>query len=377
MKFLLWLFLLGFTQPILASGEHDAWAGAKSAYARQDSVLLTRYASALRNYPLYPYIQYWQLRLDWDSLTNAQVMNYVDSNQISVLSQKLLGDWLKKLGHDQDYKTFRRDYVQLLNPDTEIVCDDLDAHLTESKDDVLEHGVRLWLSPYSRPSSCLPVFNALFSEKGNYPLVWERLRLALDNGQVALAQFIIDHFLNNADKRRMAGLRSVLRDPIAFLENRRVKVGAKPDRILLRFALFQAYDKHPKRTLKVWKKLQYRLNRADRQGIWAGIALRAARNHDKTAVRYFDQAGRHLTQEELAWQARSALLEGDWQLVRYSIHEMPPGMEAHSEWRYWLARSDLKLGETVKAREKLVGIAHGLGYFSLLAREDLGKKLSW
>ena len=376
MKFLLLIILFGITQPLLAAVQDDAWVGAKQAYVNHDPELLAHYGSLLQKDPLYFYVKYWQLRLNWNALTNAEVMAFVGSNKSSVLSQRLLGLWLEKLGKSENYTAFRKDYVKLINPDNQLFCDDLNARLQKDETGVLEEARKLWLSPNPRPSSCLPVFITLISNN-NYSLVWDRLRLVLDADDVSLASFIVDHFLEGEDQKSMNHLGEVNQNPIKFLKDAHYNLSLKPDRELVRFAIFRAYKIDPDEAVAQWRKLQFGFHRADRESIWAGMGMRAALNHDERAVRYFSHAGLALTYEEMAWKTRSALSAGDWALVRDSINAMPTDMARLPEWQYWLAKSENELGNKRHAHDILMNISHGQGYFALLASEDLGKKINW
>jgi len=57
------------------------------------------------------------------------------------------------------------------------------------------------------------------------------------------------------------------------------------------------------------------------------------------------------------WRTRSALLAGDWTMVRWSIEQMPPTLRNQPAWIYWHARSLKQAGDTAAANQEFTGIA--------------------
>jgi len=76
------------------------------------------------------------------------------------------------------------------------------------------------------------------------------------------------------------------------------------------------------------------------------------------------------------WRTRSALLAGDWTMVRWSIEQMPPNLRNQPAWVYWHARALKQAGDTATAAQEFTSIADQFNFYGQLACEELGQKIT-
>lgn len=87
-------------------------------------------------------------------------------------------------------------------------------------------------------------------------------------------------------------------------------------------------------------------------------------------------ANAQLSNPAYEWRTRSALLIGDWNMVRWSIEQMPPTLRAQPSWVYWHARAVKQAGDTATANQEFQSIADQYNFYGQLALEELGQKIT-
>jgi soluble lytic murein transglycosylase len=76
------------------------------------------------------------------------------------------------------------------------------------------------------------------------------------------------------------------------------------------------------------------------------------------------------------WRTRSALLAGDWNMVRWSVEQMPPTLRSQPAWIYWHARALKQAGDAATAAQEFQSIADRFDFYGQLASEELGQKIT-
>jgi soluble lytic murein transglycosylase len=107
------------------------------------------------------------------------------------------------------------------------------------------------------------------------------------------------------------------------------------------------------------------------------IAYQAAAKQMPAAVDWYRlSANAPLSNPAYEWRTRTALLAGDWTMVRWSIEQMPPSLRKQPSWVYWHARALKQSGDTVQANQEFEQIAQGYNFYGQLAAEELGQKIT-
>ncbi len=149
----------------------------------------TRYyqsKNALYDYPLKPYLDYYEVKAKLRKLPFKRVDNFLEENQGSYLATRLQSQWLNTLAKQRRWQ----DYLQYWDPsiaNTSRNCYHLQAlYNTGKKQQALQKTTTLWLSGASQPSACDPLFkNWLTSDHSNTELIWQRLDLAVNKGNIS------------------------------------------------------------------------------------------------------------------------------------------------------------------------------------------------
>ncbi len=361
-----WLALPGH-----AAGQDDNFLVARDAFRAGDLVKLERYARALNEHVLEPYVAYWLLKLRLDSAAPAEISATIERLKDGPLADRLRADWLKLLGMKQQWELFDAEYPQLTAEDTELLCYSLQSRLRAGGSEALSHARTLWFSGRELPESCNVVFNGLAERRRlSADDVWTRIRLALESGNTGVARRVAE-FLPAGEQPDPQALASIAVNAQAYLDKKTYNLQSRAGRETVMFAVHRLARTSPQLAAQQWVKLSERFSVAERGYVWGLIALNGAQRHDPSALRWFAQAG-DLADFQLAWKVRTALRARSWGDVLTGIDAMSAKEAQDPAWRYWKARALKTQGRPAEAQALLTPLAAEYSFYGQLAAEELG-----
>jgi len=117
--------LIGFlsgTQAAAAPGD-TAVQQAQQAFAARKAANFEKAARAVpSDHVLKPYVEYWQLMLDWPRAGDDRIADFLAANSGSRLAEALRGEWLKTLGSRAAWPAYLAEYPRLSRPDLAHQC---------------------------------------------------------------------------------------------------------------------------------------------------------------------------------------------------------------------------------------------------------------
>ncbi len=355
-----------------------ALLAAREAFFAGDRARLARQAEKARGHVLAPYVDFWQLRLRLEEAAPGEVRGFLDRHKGTVLAEQLRRDWLRLLGKNGQWELFRQEYPALAKPDPEVACYALQGRLYDQRDDLLAGIKPFWRAPRPLPEGCASVADALLQSGDLTPRdLRERFRLLVRSNLMTEAERISERL--PADQApRASQIESVAKGPARFLERPEAGGGKAAWRELVIVALARLAQSDPQIAVSSWNdKLRERFPLEDRQYVWAMLATQGARRHLPEAVDWFKETGAAaLSEEQLAWRARIALRQENWQEVRAAIEHMSPPVCNEPTWIYWLGRSLCALGVQEDGQRLLGQIAGEHHFYGQLAAEELGMPLT-
>lgn len=364
--------------PVTQSAQADRdFMAARDAFRAGDTAKLDRLAPLLDGYPLGPYARYWQLKVRIDDADPEAVRRYLTDNRDSLLADRLRSDWLKALGKKGAWDLFAQEYPPVQQEDTELVCYALQQRMATQRTEAMAEAKRLWFTGAETPDSCDPMFDAMLDKDFlNERDVWARFQLAADAGNFALAQRIngkleVQHQIAPKDLERAN------RDPERLLAKTEFKGATIAGRELALYALQRAVSRAARGSLdtvaEAWRRARGQLPSGIAQAGNGIIAYAAARRLAPDALAWYREAGAApLSDDKLAWKARSALRMQAWDEVLKAIAAMNPAQQQDPAWRYWKARALNTRGQSAEARELLEPLATEFSFYGLLASEEAG-----
>lgn len=314
---------------------------AKAALAKGDKGPYQRYASALRDYPLEPYLAYDELtaRLKWAS--NDEIEKFLaehgDLPQISWMKLR----WLRWLAERGEWKTFINYYDPALN------FTELDCLYGQYQ---LSHGMRaegsataekLWLVGKSQPNACDPLF-ALWAAEGQLTEQkrWQRAKLAAEARNYGLVTHLIKTMptLGNYGK----SLLEVAQKPELLKQTTRFTQTDPAMADVVGLGLRRLARQDPESALKLLDGYAQRMKFSSEEqvAIAREIGLTLAKRFDARALQVMAKYDPELRDNTVSeWRARLLLRLGRWDEANQLTRRMPAELGNTNRWRYWQARS--------------------------------------
>ena len=371
MKFLLFALLL---IPLVAVADQDAdFLAARDAFRAGNGVRFNQIAARIKNSPLEPYLAYYRLRLQLETVDTAAIQAFLARPDDTPVIDRLRVEWLKLLGRKKKWDAFAAEYPHLLNADTELSCYALQARRRTQENEALQEARKLWLSgDDDLPDSCTPLFDAalasgLISEAD----VWLRVRLALEAGNVSLARQLSAK-LPPSRRLSAAALNSAAANPQRYLGKAKLDKASEAERRVALFALQRLAKQLPQLAFAQWGKIAVHFNTEEQHYFYAWLGYEAALRQDARALEWFKAADDvPLTDAQHAWRTRAALRALNWQEVRASISSMSPQQQQEGVWRYWNARALKQLGRVDESEKIFFALSTEYNFYGQLAADEL------
>lgn len=341
-------------------------------------------SEALRNYPLYPYLQAARIRR---ALTDAgEELGSVDQRAQTFLThyesepvgRTLRRVWLTSLAERGHWTQFLEQYRDNLADDA-LECQSFAARIElERTADLAPLIARRWLTPRSLPD-CERGFEWLRTQNALPPeLIEQRVRMALKEANTGFAREIAV----SLPPERAAPLlqwASLLDDP-----QRRVEaLIAAPSTAVEDEALLAGWTRFARgnRDLAMRRFDTFASARGltDATASPYALALALALSWDRNpeALRYFDRvAPADLDDYALEWQARAAIWNRDWRRLANTIAAMSDTQRGLTRWRYWAARAAERNDDPKLARQLYESTLADDNYYSVAAAARLGQTLA-
>ncbi len=362
----------------------------KDAYSRGDTKTLEGLADRLDGQALQSYPQYWLLTnqiaraqlSSGDTTTseslNTRIQEFLKRHAESPLAEQLRKDWLRTLGRNGDWGTFRNESMRLLTEDGEITCYALQERLARSDKSALDEAKSIWLADRETASACNTVFDELATAKLlNIDEVYDRVRRSFANWQVrdglrAARYLPAGYQIDDASADRAQ------REPGKYLQKANIDAKRRNSIELALLAIHKLARSDANDAAIALTAYSNKFSAADQAFGWALVGTYAAQQHLPQANDWFKKSEPlskndqlKLNETLLSWRVRAALRAKDWPQVSYAINAMPDTVKRDSAWRYWFARAVAEQGKREDAQVFYRDVANELGFYGLMARDEL------
>ena len=329
------------TQAASLQQQRQYYDEAKQALAKGDSGPYRRYASALRDYPLEPYLAYDELTARLKTASNDEVEKFLDEHGDLPQASWMKLRWLRLLAARGDWRPFVAHYDPKMNF-AELDCLFGQYQLASGqKQQGYETAERLWLVGKSQHNACDALFER-WADAGQLTeeLRWKRAKLAVESGNYGLASFLVKSLPTL--KKQGELLVDVAQKP---------QMLGQPDRFtpvtpamgdIVSIGLRRLARKDPEQALELLDRYARRMSFStdEKVAIARQIGLTLAKRFDARALKVmadYDPELRDNTVSE--WRARLLLRLGRWDDVYALTQRFPEELASSNRWRYWKARS--------------------------------------
>ena len=335
---------------------------------------------AIRNYPLYSYLQAARIQhaiaaaTGPDDPADGHAGAFLDANAGEPVARGVRRDWLTSLAERQQWQTYLAEFPETLS-DPALACHALTARIeTGQTADLAPRIISQWLAPEQLPSACERPFDWLRQQNALTPeLIEQRVRLILASGNYRFARLIA------------ADLPAARSSPLlrwaALIEQPRREIDAliaapgtavEPEALLAGWTRLVRSDLDYARTRFADLTRARALDPEAASPYALALAMRLALNRDPQALAYFARVrAADFDEPALEWRVRAALWQGDWQGVASAIAAMPAAQADTARWRYWAARATAARGDRERARALYTAVLGSDNYYSAMAAAHL------
>ncbi|MBU3056001.1 transglycosylase SLT domain-containing protein [Pseudomonas indica] len=339
--FLLSAATLDTAQAVSLAQQRQYYDEAKRALAKGDSGPYKRYASALRDYPLEPYLAYDELtaRLKWAS--NDEIEKFLAEHGDLPQANWMKLRWLRWLAERGEWQTFIKYYDPSMN------FTELDCLYGQYQ---LGHGMRaegfataekLWLVGKSQPEACDRLFDRWAAEgQLTEEKRWKRAKLAAEARNYGLASFLVKKLPTLSKQGQL--LVDVAQKPELLGQTARFAPADRAMADVVGLGLRRLARQDPEKALPLLDVYAKRLpfSAEEKVAIAREIGLTLAKRFDGRALQVMAEYDPELRDNTVSeWRARLLLRLGRWDEAHQLTRQLPQELATSNRWRYWQARS--------------------------------------
>ena len=377
------LILLVFSQQSSAinSSEQLAFLAAEKAFASGDLGTYNRLKQSLKNYPLYPYLEYKELLKKLDAKNKAEIDQFISQYSDSPLADRLKYMFIKQLAVDKRYDLLQQYYSY--GDDASLDCQILAYKLKNghSIKDLASDIEDLWSVPKSQPKDCDPIFKKWIDEVGvDHNIAYHRFYRTAHEGSIGLLKYL-ERFLDR-DKRYITDLWvKAKKDP--GVVNRRSFFPGKDHNLeapILVFALKRLAWGDRDKAYKVWlhTKNQTPLSQSHTDDIERTLFLALATENNSKALKWLDSdnLNKFITDDLVNhWKLAVLLRNERWETIKELYSLLPLNQQQSNQWQYWNAIAQQQTGQEKEAALTLKLLADKRDYYGYLAATRLKQPL--
>lgn len=343
-----------------------------AAHKSRKQATLSQLLPKARGNMLEPYAAYWELSNRLETASEQEVQGFLRQWQGSYWEDRLRNDWLHELIDREDWARFlQHEALFRMQDDRAVRCHALRLGAKEATAPArAERAYANWLQASNRDQACLQAVETAYRKRLlTADQIWRRAALSIAKKHKTAVENAV-RVVNPAATARVA---SIYRNPKRFI----ARANPQSNRYLITLALIRLAQKdHDTVAQHLYGKWGSRLNTQQASWAWAEVGRNAALEGERGAIRYFSQAqNEHLSQEQLAWKVRAALLAGvkpHADTIINAFNHMDAEQRNKPRWKYWLARALQAQNKIADAQAVFAKTAQDFpfDYYGMLAGES-------
>ena len=338
-----------------------------------------RLAESNKDYVLYPYLRYYDLRERLSTASEDEISNFLNTYAELPISWRLRNRWLFELAEQNRWQSYNKYYTEQSN----ITLKCLHLHATLNIDNsqgvlnkVLDEAENLWMTGNRQPQECKSVFEKLIERDRISPkMLWQRIELAMNKGNLQLADELAQPF-SKRDKALVDLWQAAYKDPEDTLKRPEMRRNEMTVRKIAHQAIKKIARSDAEKAKKLWGQIvrRYGFDQDQRMQMQRYIAVQAAYQSHPLALDWLKAIPKkYETDDVRILKVRIALKNEDWQELIRSINNLQPQQKEDHQWRYWLARALERLGNQSMAKENYIEISLNTNYYGFLAADRIEK----
>ncbi len=326
---------------------------------------------ALKNYPLYPYLQYQWLSKNLKQANKIKIFlkNHAETRYAGLLNNK----WLLYLAKHKKWREFLKHYKNTTN--SRLQCYYLRAKFsTGAKKEALVGAKKIWVQGKSHPEECAPVFKALKTSRYfTREMLWQRFNAAMNHSKVQLAKYV-KRLMNKTDQGIAQTWINVHTNPSLINKPSLLNKTKSQSGLIFAHAINRMASSSLLKAIKIWdrKKNNFTIDKTTSQRLEQRLAMALAYRRDALAYSRLSQL-KNPDKSAKEWRVRAALTEQNWNHVEESIDLLSKENQKDDKWTYWLARALENTEKSNVANFMFTKLAKNRSYYGYLSADKINK----
>ena len=358
--------------------QRNRYAQIKQAWDNKQMDTVQALMPTLKDYPLYPYLEYRQITDDLMNQPTVTVNNFIQANPTLPPARNLQSRFVNELARREDWRG--RLAFSPENPGTtEAQCNYYYAKWATGQQEEAWVGAKdLWLTGKSQPNACDSLFGAWRASGKQDPLAYlERIRLAMKAGNTRRVTALAGQMPSDYQTISSAVI-GLANDPNSVLTFARSTGATDFTRQMAAVAFTSvARDDVENARLMIPQLVQaQQLNEEQTQELRDIVAWRLMGTDvtDEQARWRDDAIMRSNSTSLVERRVRMALGTGDRRGLNTWLARLPMDAKEKDEWRYWQADLLLERGRDDEAKAILHALMQQRGFYPMAAAQRLGEE---
>lgn len=358
--------------------QRNRYAQIKQAWDNKQMDTVQALMPTLKDYPLYPYLEYRQITDDLMNQPTVTVNNFIQANPTLPPARNIQSRFVNELARREDWRG-----LLAFSPEkpgtTEAQCNYYYAKWATGQQEEAWVGAKdLWLTGKSQPNACDSLFGAWRASGKQDPLSYlERIRLAMKAGNTRLVTTLAGQMPSDYQTISTAVI-SLANDPNSVLTFARSTGATDFTRQMAAVAFTSvARDDVENARLMIPQLVQaQQLNEEQTQELRDIVAWRLMGTDvtDEQARWRDDAIMRSNSTSLVERRVRMALGTGDRRGLNTWLARLPMDAKEKDEWRYWQADLLLERGRDDEAKAILHALMQQRGFYPMAAAQRLGEE---
>jgi len=361
--------------------QRNRYAQIKQAWDNKQMDTVQALMPTLKDYPLYPYLEYRQITDDLMNQPTVTVNNFIQANPTLPPARNLQSRFVNELARREDWRGLLAFSPEKPNT-TEAQCNYYYAKWATGQQEEAWAGAKeLWLTGKSQPNACDSLFGAWRASGKQDPLAYlERIRLAMKAGNTRLVMALAGQMPSDYQTISTAVM-SLANDPNSVLTFARSTGATDFTRQMAAVAFASvARDDVENARLMIPQLVQaQQLNEEQTQELRDIVAWRLMGSDvtDEQARWRDDAIMRSNSTSLVERRVRMALGTGDRKGLNTWLARLPMEAKEKDEWRYWQADLLMERGRDDEAKEILHALMQQRGFYPMVAAQRLGEEYTF
>ncbi|CDG22454.1 Soluble lytic murein transglycosylase [Xenorhabdus poinarii G6] len=363
----------GMAQANSLDAQRQRFQEIERAWKVKNMAEVKRLMPTLKDYPLYPYLEYRQLSQTLATATPQQVQHFINTHPTLPPVRLLTSQFINTLANEGDWRGI---LAFSPTPPSSVVgrCHYYFAQWATGHQQVAWQGAQeIWLSSNSLPDNCNKLFN-VWEQAGHLSpdLILQRIQLAMKSNNPTLLTYLAKRLPLN-DQRLGASLIKLQHDP-ASIEQFATTTPTDFTRSIILSAFSRFARMNAERAINrvpVLAKAQ-KMNDTERQQLKDTVAWQLMGNVTPELAKWRDDTIRNSHSTTLLERrTRLALQHNDHAGLKEWIALLPHQIWQKEEWQYWRAMILLNQGKTAEGNAILHNLIQSRGFYPMAAAQKL------